>query len=116
MQNIFYVDLCLLLFACQFTCLRYLCLVLKTIIIMLMFCNAKICLEFNEATNKLMSIILDNNYSFVFFYRDMIEMWNGYGVGVVTWTVNNTKAKDFFTECLDCPIITDCVRHDSKWN
>ncbi|XP_074605932.1 glycerophosphodiester phosphodiesterase 1-like [Acropora palmata] len=49
-------------------------------------------------------------------HEDMIEMWNGYGVGVVTWTVNNTKAKDFFTECLDCPIITDCVRHDSKWN
>ncbi|XP_068672701.1 glycerophosphodiester phosphodiesterase 1-like [Montipora foliosa] len=49
-------------------------------------------------------------------HEDMLEMWNGYGVGVVTWTVNHAAAKDYFMECLDCPVITDCVRHDSQWN
>lgn len=48
--------------------------------------------------------------------HDMLEMWQGNGVGVVTWTVNHLKAKDYLMECLDCPIITDCVRRDSVWN
>lgn len=48
--------------------------------------------------------------------QDMLEMWKGYGVGVVAWTVNLLKAKEYFIDCLDCPVITDCVRPDSVWN
>lgn len=47
---------------------------------------------------------------------DMLEVWRGYGVDVVTWTVNHLKAKDFFMECLDCSVITDCVKRNSVWN
>ena len=57
-----------------------------------------------------------SNKAFVCFHSDMLEMWQGNGVGVVTWTVNHLKAKDYLMECLDCPIITDCVRRDSVWN
>ena len=46
----------------------------------------------------------------------MLEMWSGYGVSVATWTVNHLTAKEYFMECLDCPVITDCVRRDSVWN
>jgi len=48
--------------------------------------------------------------------QDMLEMWSGYGVSVATWTVNHLTAKEYFMECLDCPVITDCVRRDSVWN
>ena len=59
---------------------------------------------------------IGTEFQLLWFNRDMLEMWSGYGVGVVTWTVNQLKAKEYFMECLDCPIITDCVRRDSVWN
>ena len=86
---------------------------------------------FCHLTENVIIIIISNRHQYHYLYhfyhndcdhvyyllnRDMLEMWSGYGVDVVAWTVNHQKAKDFFMECLNCPIITDCVRHDSVWN
>lgn len=49
-------------------------------------------------------------------FRDMLEMWSEQGIQVVAWTVNHKEAKEFFRDCLDCPIITDCVLSESVWN
>lgn len=48
--------------------------------------------------------------------KDMLEMWSEQGIQVVAWTVNHKEAKEFFRDCLDCPIITDCVLSESVWN
>lgn len=60
--------------------------------------------------------MVEGQHELYYNRRDMLEMWKGYGVDVVIWTVNHLKAKDFFMECLDCSVITDCVKRNSVWN